>query len=51
MKIKECCYNCRRSCGCDYEYGVFCFKLKEIRDEDGYCEDYAPESFCADPYE
>lgn len=51
MKVKECCYNCRRSEGCDYEYGVFCFKFAEIRDENDCCESFDPDDFCADPYE
>ncbi len=47
----KCCYNCKRSSGCDYEQAVYCWKFKEVRDLYSCCEDFVPESFCADPYE
>lgn len=51
MKIKECCYNCRRSCGSDDPGMVYCFALQEQVDENYLCDEFAPESFTPDPYE
>jgi hypothetical protein len=51
MKIKECCYNCRRSEGCGENGIVFCRALRKRMSETDCCVDYVCESHTADPYE